>query len=139
MALFGKKKDDKKVDTPKNETPKVEKEEKASVAPAPEKKVVAKKTSVSSSEGVLLRPRITEKATDVTEGGVYVFDVLQSANKADIADAIQSVYNVSPRKVNVVRQRPMKFMSRMRGRKGMRSGYKKAYVYLKKGDRIDII
>ncbi len=88
---------------------------------------------------ILLRPRVTEKATLKAENGVYIFEVAQSATKQEIKKAIQSLYKVNPRKVNIVRNKPQVFFSRMRGRRGQKSGLKKAYVYLNEGDRIDII
>lgn len=101
------------------------------------------KSSLSASaidySSVLLRPRVTEKATIAVEKSVYVFEVDPRAGKKEIAQAIQQIYNVTPKKVNVVRIKPRKFFSRMRGQSGLRSGYKKAYVYLQKGDSIEII
>lgn len=90
-------------------------------------------------ENVLVRPRITEKATFAAEHGVYVFEVASSANKYQIARAIERFYNVSPRKVNIVRIPEKRIRSRMRGRFGVVSSGKKAYVYLKEGDTIEIV
>lgn len=88
---------------------------------------------------IIIRPRITEKASLVMENGVYVFEVLQRATKKEIAKSIESIYGVKPRKVNIVKMNPRKFVSRMRGKSGMKSGMKKAYVYLKDGDSIELV
>ena len=90
-------------------------------------------------ENVLIRPRITEKATFATEHGVYVFEVAPSASKYQIAHAIERFYKVSPRKINVVRIPEKRIRSRMRGRFGVVSSGKKAYVYLKEGDTIEVV
>lgn len=69
----------------------------------------------------MIKPRITEKAAIAADkANAYVFDVSRDANKRSIALAIKAKYKVTPIKVNVA--------------KG-----KKAYVYLKKGDKIEII
>ena len=90
-------------------------------------------------ENVLIRPRITEKATFATEQGVYVFEVTPSANKQQIADAIEHFYKVSPRKINITRIPAKRIRSRLRGRFGVVSPGKKAYVYLKEGDTIEVV
>jgi len=88
---------------------------------------------------VLRRPRITEKATFQTEDGVYVFEVSPRATKTDIKEAIKHFYKVTPVKVNVTKIPEKQIFSRARRQKGVKGGGKKAYVYLKKGDKIEII
>jgi large subunit ribosomal protein L23 len=90
------------------------------------------------SASVLIRPRITEKATAATVQGAYVFEVNPRATKKAVADDIRRLYKVSPKKITIVRIRPRKFISRMRNRRGKRAGMKKALVYLKEGDTIEI-
>lgn len=86
----------------------------------------------------IIRPRVTEKATLLAEqGGVYVFEIEKDANKKTIATAINNLYKVSPVKINIVKiPRKQVFV---RGKKGFKAGGKKAYVYLKKGEKIEII
>ena len=84
---------------------------------------------------VLLRPRITEKATFIAEFGAYVFDVATGANKREIAEAVRAVYSVSPAHVRVLAVAEKKKM--VRGRPGRRPGGKKAYVFLTKGEKIE--
>jgi large subunit ribosomal protein L23 len=90
---------------------------------------------------VLRSPRITEKAAFSAEKGVYVFEVSKDANKIDIAQAIAEVYKVNPIAVNIAKI-PAKKVTRRKAN-GIKSGYKpgrkKAYVYLKKGDTIEIV
>lgn len=87
---------------------------------------------------VLLNPRITEKATFAASNGVYVFDVAVSANKKQIMSAVNSLYNVKPRQVRIVNIRPKTVRNMRTGKSGMKSGGKKAYVYLAKGETITI-
>jgi large subunit ribosomal protein L23 len=88
---------------------------------------------------VIVKPRITEKAALLSDKNVYTFEVKKGATKFQVRDAIKALYNVTPVKVNIVTKEPRHFMSRARGRAMMEHGMRKAYVYLKKGDRIEIV
>jgi large subunit ribosomal protein L23 len=139
MALFGLKKDEKK----EPEKPKIEVKPESVQKPAERKSatksVTRGRTPSRSLAWVLKRQRITEKASLVQEGQVYAFEVAVNANKRQIADAVEVYYKVRPVKVHTINRRAKKFFSRMRGRSGMVTGYKIAYVYLKKGESIEII
>lgn len=82
-------------------------------------------------------PRITEKASTLFEKNVYTFNVADEANKKEIEKAIFSLYKVKPVKVNILKIPKKNVM--LRGRKSVRGGGKKAIVYLKKGDKIELI
>jgi large subunit ribosomal protein L23 len=86
---------------------------------------------------VIVRPRVTEKATMSAENGVYVFEVSKDSTKTKIIKAISVMYKVVPVKVRIV-SLPAKSVF-IRGKWGEKSPVKKAYVYLKKGDKIEII
>jgi len=86
---------------------------------------------------ILKNPRVTEKASAVFEQNVYTFDVASSANKSEIKKAIFTLYKVKPVKVNVLPVPKKEIVSR--GIKGVKQGGKKALVYLKKGDKIDLV
>ncbi len=82
-------------------------------------------------------PRITEKASNLSGGDVYTFNVSSSANKKEVEKAIFAIYKVKPVKVNILKvQRKSVFW---KGRTGARGGGKKAVVYLKKGDKIEFV
>lgn len=85
--------------------------------------------------GVLLRPRVTEKASFLSALNVYTFEISPKASKAEVAKAVKAFYNVSPLRVNIVKN-PNKKIS-FRGKSGVKQGVKKAYVYLKEGDKIE--
>jgi large subunit ribosomal protein L23 len=87
---------------------------------------------------IILSPRITEKGAVMAEQGVYVFNVAKDANKREIAQAISTLYKVTPREVRVARVPRKQVTTRNTNRKGMTAGGKKAYVYLKEGDKIEI-
>ncbi len=84
---------------------------------------------------VLIRPHVTEKATMSAESSVYVFEIHSGANKGAVARAIKEKYKVTPTKVTTTTI-PAKAVF-VRGKRGTKSGYKKAYVYLKKGEKIE--
>jgi large subunit ribosomal protein L23 len=88
---------------------------------------------------VVEKPLITEKSVMQGEHRVYVFLIRKDATKYMVRDAIAAIYKVTPVKVNIVNKLPRKGMSRSRGRVVSESGYKKAYVYLKAGDTINLI
>ena len=89
--------------------------------------------------GIIARPRITEKAVELSGKNVYTFEVHKDATKLDVKEAVKSIYNVTPVSVNIVNKRPRKYSSRTRGRVISEKGMKKAYVYLKQGDSINLV
>lgn len=165
MALFGKKKAEEKKDEKvveekkttkakaapeKMVTKKTEEKEKKETVAKTEKKPfhVAKKKGrrqtahqnmAESLSQVLIRPRITEKATDVTANRTYVFEVSVDANKRDVVKAVEHYYKVTPVKVNVVKIPSKKRRHRNRRTFGHSPVGKKAYVYLKEGDSIEFV
>lgn len=87
---------------------------------------------------VLFRPHITEKAViGADKAGVYVFEVAPKATKAAITASVKATYKVTPVKVRTMTLKPEAVF--VRGKRGMRKGGKKAYVYLKKGDKIELL
>lgn len=88
---------------------------------------------------ILIAPRITEKGAYLSSQGAYVFNVAVDANKHDIMAAVKKIYNVTPRKVTVVTVPRKVVATRSTNRKGKTAGGKKAYVFLKKGETIEIM
>ena len=88
---------------------------------------------------VIVKPRITEKAAVLTDKNVYTFEIRKGATKFDVRDAIKALYKVTPTRIHIVNRQPRHSMSRSRGRDMMVHGLRKAYVYLKKGDRIELV
>jgi len=149
MALFGAKQTStKKTPAAKAKTektaPKAEGElnmQELYAAENTEKKGVRAKKGVTASRfdgsfRVLVKPLITEKATELGTQNKYAFVVTEAANKIEVAKAIQAVYGVKALNVNII---CMKGKVVTRGRiKGQRKDWKKAIVTLKKGDSIKI-
>lgn len=85
---------------------------------------------------VVTSPLITEKGTLVNElGNQYLFEVHRNANKIEIRRAVETFFKVKVEKV-----RTINYLGKNRrvGRwMGQRPNWKKAYVTLAAGERID--
>ena len=85
---------------------------------------------------VIVKPIITEKATLAGESNAYVFQVAKDANKPLIKEAVEALFNVKVKAVNTTITKGK--VKRFRGRPGVRSDVKKAYVMLEAGNSIDV-
>ncbi|MGH7948395.1 MAG: 50S ribosomal protein L23 [Candidatus Binataceae bacterium] len=89
-----------------------------------------------SLEHLIVAPLITEKGTMTAEqANQVVFKVRPDASKDKIREAVEKMF-----KVTVLRVRTLNLLgkTRRRGRDvGRRPNWKKAYVTLKEGDRIE--
>lgn len=88
------------------------------------------------SDSLIISPRLTEKASNLSSGNVYTFNVKNNATKLTISKEIENKYKVKPIKITVVNQPRQAVFTR--GKFGFKSGFKKAYIFLKKGDKINI-
>jgi large subunit ribosomal protein L23 len=93
-------------------------------------------------DDVLRRPVITEKNTILMEQGQYTFVVAPDANKIQIREAVERLFNVRVKAVNTLvtkGQERSRSIKKGRGRvTGRESNVKKAVVTLFPGQRIDI-
>ena len=89
-----------------------------------------------NSLDTIISPAITEKATSLSEYNKVVFKVHKGANKNSIKKSIEKIFKVNVIKINTINLKgKTKFV---RGKKSIKSGYKKAIVTLKKGQSIDL-
>ncbi len=89
---------------------------------------------------LLLRPRVSEKAMALAEQNIYVFEVPTSANKQEIAKAVEEAFKVTVTDVTTLVAKG-KTVQWRRGSKriaGTRRDVKKAMVTLQKGQKIKI-
>ncbi len=87
---------------------------------------------------ILKRPIITEKSMKLAETGIYVFEVDKEANKSQIGKIVADKFKVKVLSVKVMNAKG-KLKQQKRVRKSYRSsGFKKAFVRVKKGDKIAI-
>ena len=113
---------------------KIKKEETKETAKAEKKS--SKKAEVSEKKSIPsgLVPHITEKATFLGGKNGYVFKVEPEFNKIMVRQAVKKQYNVEPKKIRIINI-PGKMVF-IRRRQAQKAGYKKAIVYLKKGEKI---
>ncbi|MBZ4689943.1 50S ribosomal protein L23 [Cereibacter changlensis] len=85
---------------------------------------------------VIRKPIITEKATMASEANAVVFQVAMDATKPAIKEAVEAIFGVKVKAVNttITKGKVKKF----KGRLGVRSDKKKAYVTLEEGNTIDV-
>lgn len=84
----------------------------------------------------ILGPVITEKSTLLSEDGKVAFFVPLSANKKEIAEAVEELFKVKVTAVNTIKVHGK--TKRFRGIVGKRNDQKKAIVTLAEGDTIDV-
>lgn len=126
MALFGRKK--------KDIEPALKKTDEQS--PAMPTAILPTSGDMSSYQNIV-GPHVTEKASMGAALGKYVFRVPASSNKIRIRKSIEQLYKVTVKSVHIAIM-PSK-MRQVGRHMGTRSGYKKAIITLKKGDKIDIV
>ncbi|MBM1222029.1 50S ribosomal protein L23 [Ponticoccus sp. SC2-23] len=85
---------------------------------------------------VIRKPVITEKTTMASENGAVVFEVSIDANKPQIKEAVEALFDVKVKAVNTTITKGK--TKRFRGRPGTRKDVKKAYVTLEEGNTIDV-
>ena len=85
---------------------------------------------------IIKGPIITEKSNDLLENeGKYTFKVALEANKVEIKQAIEAIFNVKVLDINTVKVLPKR--RRVGKYEGYRPAYKKAIVKLANDDKID--
>lgn len=77
---------------------------------------------------VILKPVITEASMDVAPEKKYTFKVAVDANKTEVKHAIEKIFDVEVKKVNIMNVNGKK--KRMGRTEGTTAAYKKAIVTL---------
>lgn len=85
---------------------------------------------------VILGPVVSEKSTLGAESGVHIFRVRRDATKNEIKSAIEKIFEVQVKAVRTLNQQGK--VKRFGNRTGRRNHWKKAYVSLAEGQRIEI-
>jgi len=78
----------------------------------------------------------SEKGSRLESDGCYQFYVASSASKVDIRHAVEKIYKVKVRDVNTMTVRGK--MKRIRMQLGKQPDWKKAFVRLAEGQKIDL-
>ena len=86
---------------------------------------------------IIKAPIITEKSANIAaDEQSYVFKVDVKANKTEIKQAIEKIFNVKVSEVRTINVKPKK--KRVGRYTGMTSKYKKAIVKLAEGSQIEL-
>lgn len=85
---------------------------------------------------ILVSPHLSEKAVMIGQDRQYVFQVIPSATKHEVAWAIRDVYGIIPEGVNIIRVRGKRM--RFGKTEGTSNKWKKALVKLPEGKSIDV-
>mgnify|MGYP001470855552 CR=1 FL=1 len=85
---------------------------------------------------IVKRPIVSEKSTKLAEQRKYTFEVDRRANKIQIKEAIEAIFNVKVEKINVINTKAK--AKRVGQYSGFTAAVTKAVVTLKEGHKIDI-
>jgi len=90
---------------------------------------------MSRLHGVILRPMLTEKTTQMDALNKIVFKVRKDASKHQVREAVEQLFGVRVKKVNtaIMPGKPKRFGRQI----GYRAGFKKAVVTLADGEVLD--
>jgi large subunit ribosomal protein L23 len=87
---------------------------------------------------VILEPVVSEKSYNLLDEGAYTFKVHPEANKIQIRQAIESIFDVRVLKVTTANRKGKRKRNRRALTYGRRPDTKRAIVTLVEGDRIDL-
>jgi large subunit ribosomal protein L23 len=86
---------------------------------------------------IIIRPVVTEESQIMAERGQYVFEVSLDANKRQIKEAIEAIFDKKVAKINTMIM-PAKRGMRGRNEYWRSKQWKKAIVTLVEGEKIDL-
>tara|TARA_B100000242_G_C42938268_1_gene435104 strand:- start:270 stop:593 length:324 start_codon:yes stop_codon:yes gene_type:complete len=95
-----------------------------------------KEIDLNKSYKIVIRPIITEKATKLSEFNKIVFQVASKSNKNEIKSAVEKLFSVKVKSVNIINIKGK--IKRFKGVLGKRNDIKKAIITLQEGNTIDI-
>ncbi|MCU4186392.1 50S ribosomal protein L23 [Acidiferrimicrobium sp. IK] len=93
---------------------------------------------MSGPRDVILRPVVSEKSYTLLDDGVYTFVVAPDANKIEIRQAVEKIFNVQVTKVNTLNRPGKRKRNRKKQTFGKRPDQKRAIVTLAEGQSIPI-
>jgi large subunit ribosomal protein L23 len=87
---------------------------------------------------VILEPVVSEKSYNLLDEGAYTFKVHPDANKIEIRQAIEAIFDVRVLKVTTANRKGKRKRNRRALTYGRRPDTKRAIVTLVEGERIDL-
>ncbi|TXI90494.1 MAG: 50S ribosomal protein L23 [Chryseobacterium sp.] len=85
---------------------------------------------------VVLKPVITEKSMRLAASGTYMFNVSMDANKPRVAQAVKEQFKVDATQVRIAITKGK--VKKLKGITGKRKDTKRAFVTVKKGQKISV-
>ena len=95
-----------------------------------------KEIDLNKSYKIIRKPLVTEKATKLSEFNKVVFEVASKSNKYEIRNAVEKLFTVKVKAVNIINIKGK--VKRFKGVLGKRNDIKKAIITLEEGNTIDI-
>ena len=95
-----------------------------------------KEVDLNKSYKIIRKPIVTEKATKLSEFNKVVFEVSPKSNKNEIKGAVEKLFSVKVKAVNIINIKGK--LKRFKGVLGKRNDIKKAVITLEEGNTIDI-
>ncbi|MDQ3947045.1 MAG: 50S ribosomal protein L23 [Actinomycetota bacterium] len=87
---------------------------------------------------IVLRPVVSEKSYALLDSNVYTFIVAPDANKIEIKQAVEAIFNVKVTRISTLNRKGKVKRNRRSNTMGKRPDTKRAIVTLAADDRIDI-
>lgn len=87
---------------------------------------------------IILRPVVSEKSYSLLDKNVYTFVVAPDANKIEIKQAVESIFNVKVTGISTLNRKGKRKRNRRANTVGKRPDTKRAIVSISADDRIDI-
>ncbi|MDO8558929.1 MAG: 50S ribosomal protein L23 [bacterium] len=134
LDIFKKKPAEVKVAAKKIEKPENIKKPPAAVQPKAARKP---KKILGEAYKVLAKPHVTEKASYLASKNQYIFEVFPRSNKKQVKKAVEDVYGVDVADVHIINIHSKRM--RLGRTEGWSSGYKKAIVKIKEGQKIEVL
>ncbi len=93
---------------------------------------------MKDARDVIRRPVVSEKSYGLLEENVYTFEVADSASKPEIREAVETIFDVTVKKVNTLNRDGKRKRNRRKMTYSSRPDVKRAYVTLVEGDSIEL-
>lgn len=88
-------------------------------------------------KSLVKKPIITEKSTEMSKYGKYMFLVEKNTSASEAKKIVENVYNIKVTAANVINVKEKK--RRLGQSIGVKPGYKKIIMTLKKGQKLDVV
>ena len=102
-------------------------------------KALSQARNIARYREIIVAPVVSEKSYASFDQGVYTFVVNSGANKIEIRQAVEALFNVTVKDVRTHNRTGKRKRNRKTGTWGQRAAKKIAVVVLKDGDSIEVL